>query len=243
MKLFRKKGVTQPVEKTKSKTPYQEGEAFIRAAKEFEKSESESIKKREKAAWIVAGGAGLTAIAACFAVAAMQPLVRVEPYILLVDTATGKTNVVTTLDHQTLSNDKELNKYWIGRYVINREGYDWYTIQTTYDTVIAMSSQDEQQRFSKPFEDNLGPDKVLADKFRVKVEVESVSFVGETAQVRFTKTKIPVNPSSAEPAVVQHLIATVAFHYGNPPLKENERAYNPVGFLVDSYQVEVENTR
>ena len=52
MKLFRKKGVTQPVEKTKSKTPYQEGEAFIRAAKEFEKSESESIKKREKAAWI-----------------------------------------------------------------------------------------------------------------------------------------------------------------------------------------------
>ena len=44
MKLFRKKGVTQPVEKSKSKTPYQEGEAFIRAAKEFEKSLINPIK-------------------------------------------------------------------------------------------------------------------------------------------------------------------------------------------------------
>ncbi|MFC3873670.1 virB8 family protein [Neisseria musculi] len=223
------------------KTPYKESIGFIQAAKAFEKSENDNIRKREKLAWFVAGAAGLTAVASAFAVTAMQPLVRVEPYIMLVDMNTGKTNVITTLEHKTLSNNKELNKHFLGRYVINREGYDWYTVQTTYDTVMAMSGTQEQARFTKPFHDGVGPDSVLADKYRVKVDIKSVSFVGDTAQVRFTKTTLPVVPASGEAPAAQHLIATIAYHYDNPPLKEEEREYNPTGFVVDSYQVEVEN--
>ena len=125
----------------------------------------------------------------------------------------------------------------------NREGYDWYTIQDTYNATIAMSSKEEQDRFNKQFADEVGPDKVLGQKYRVKVDVQSVSFVGETAQVRFTKTKLPVSPASGEQPVTQNMIASIAFHYDNPPVKENDRGYNRIGFYVDSYQVEVENTQ
>ena len=245
MGLFSKKDKTTKTntKEQKPKTPYKESIEFIQAAKEFEKSENDNIRKREKLAWFVAGAAGLITVASVFAVAAMQPLVRVEPYIMLVDMNTGKTNVITTLEHKTLSNNKELNKHFLGRYVINREGYDWYTIQTTYDTVIAMSGPQEQARFTKPFQDEVGPDKVLADKYRVKVDIKSISFVGDTAQVRFTKTTLPVTPTSGEAPATQHLIATIAYHYDNPPLKEEEREYNPTGFIVDCYQVEVENSQ
>lgn len=247
MKLFgRKKAAEQAAvahKDEKPKSPYKEGNEFIQAAADFEKSEIDNVKKREKIAWTVTGAAALVAVAAVFTVAAMQPLVRVEPYILLVDSNTGKTNVITTLEHQTVDNDKVLNKHWLGRYVVNREGYDWYTIQDTYDTTIAMSSPQEQARYSKPYQDGVGPDKILKEDFRVKVEIKSISFVGETAQVRFSKTKLPVNPSSGVQPITEHQIATIAYHYDNPPTKEEERDYNPVGFIVDSYQVEVENVQ
>lgn len=245
MKLFRRnrQNTASSPAVEKSKTPYKESIAFIQSAKEFEKSEIENIKKREKIAWTVASAAGLVTVAAVFAVAAMQPLVRVDPYIVMVDTKTGQTNVITTLDHKTLSNNKEMNKFLLELYVKSRESYDWYMIQTTYDTTIAMSSPQEQARFSKPFSDGIGPDKVLGDKYRVKVDIQSVSFVGDTAQVRFSKTKLPVNPASTEQPVTQHMIASIAFHYGNPPIKEDDRAKNRLGFFVDSYQVEVENTQ
>lgn len=169
MKLFgRKKAAEQAAvahKEEKPKSPYKEGNEFIQAAADFEKSEIDNVKKREKIAWTVTGAAALVAVAAVFTVAAMQPLVRVEPYILLVDSNTGKTNVITTLEHQTVDNDKVLNKHWLGRYVVNREGYDWYTIQDTYDTTIAMSSPQEQARYSKPYQDGVGPDKILKRGF------------------------------------------------------------------------------
>ena len=103
MKLFgRKKAAEQAAvahKEEKPKSPYKEGNEFIQAAADFEKSEIDNVKKREKIAWTVTGAAALVAVAAVFTVAAMQPLVRVEPYILLVDSNTGKTNVITTLEH------------------------------------------------------------------------------------------------------------------------------------------------
>lgn len=245
MKLFRrnKKDASAAPVVEKPKTPYKESNEFIQRAKDFEKSEIDNVKKREKIAWFVTGAFGLITLAAVFAVAAMQPLVRTENNVVLVDMKTGQTTVITTLDHKTISNNKELNKLQLENYVKDREGYDWYTIQDTYNATMAKSSKQEQERFNKPFADGVGPDKVLEQKYRVKVDVQSVSFVGETAQVRFTKTKLPVSPVSGEQPVTQNMIASIAFHYDNPPVKENERGYNRIGFFADSYQVEAENTQ
>ena len=68
MNLFRKKNsapATVAADKPKRpKTPHQQGTAFIQAAKAFEKSEIDMVRKQSKIAWSIAGVAVLMAAAA-----------------------------------------------------------------------------------------------------------------------------------------------------------------------------------
>ncbi|WP_255358771.1 type IV secretion system protein [Snodgrassella sp. CFCC 13594] len=70
--------------------------------------------------------------------------------------------------------------------------------------------------------------------------MKAISFIGNTAQIRFDKTMQPVAGDLSKTFPVQPLIATVAFEYSDKPQSEKDRLINPLGFQVTSYRVDPE---
>ncbi|MBQ9620183.1 MAG: type IV secretion system protein [Neisseriaceae bacterium] len=232
-----------PQQNNENQSSYNAAKNFIQAAQNFEKSEIERIKKINKI-YLGFAIAGLS-VAALSAVAVMllTPLKSVEPFVVRVDNNTGLTDVVSTLKQKTVSNDEVLNKYWLANYVRNRESYSWETIQTSYDTTMLLSSKEEQSRFGAIYQGEAAPHKILGKNFRVAVKIRNIAFVGDTAQVRFSKNTAGVIPSQDGDKrldKVDNYIATITFDYLNKPTKEEDRLINPLGFQVTNYRIDPE---
>lgn len=232
-----------PQQGHENQSSYNAAKNFIQSAKNFEKSEIERIKKINKI-YLGFAIAGLS-VAALSAVAVMllTPLKSVEPFVVRVDNNTGLTDVVSTLKQKTVANDEVLNKYWLANYVRNRESYSWETIQTSYDTTMLLSSKEEQSRFGAIYTAPNAPHKILGKNFRVAVKIRNIAFVGDTAQVRFSKTTAGVIPSQDGDKrldKVDNYIATITFDYQNKPTQEADRLINPLGFQVNNYRIDTE---
>ena len=63
-----------------------------------------------------------------------------DPLILRVDNATGNVDLVTTMKEQETSYGEVVDSYFLNKYVLNRESYDYDTIQTLYDTTALLSN-------------------------------------------------------------------------------------------------------
>src|SRR5690606_3110636 len=121
---------------------------------------SEYIKSR-KTAWRVAtaaGGFGLLGMI-CGIVGFSQP--APAPLVLRVDNATGAVDVVTTIRQHEASYGEVVDTYWLNQYVLNREAYDYNTIQLNYDTTALLSSPEVQQQYYKLYDGPNARDRVL----------------------------------------------------------------------------------
>lgn len=217
-----------------------EASQFIQSAKAFEQSEIERIRKFAKIAWGAAGVCLLVTGLAVGAVAALSPLKVAYPFVLRVDNNTGMTDIVSVMKEREDSYGEVVDKFWLAKYVRDREGYDWYTIQTGYDSAMLMSGAEEQNKLAQLFELPEAPYKILKNNFRVEIEIGSVAFIGnETAQVRFTKRVKPLTEGVSIPAP-QKYIATIAYEYKSAPQDEQDRLINPLGFQVLSYRADPE---
>lgn len=215
---------------------------FIQAAKDFEKSEIERVRKNIKIAWRITCACLLIMGLSIGAIAGLTPLKTVTPFVIRVDNNTGATDIVTQLKTAEKSYGEVINKYWLAQYVGYRESYDWQTVQSTYNATNLLSAPPVQSEFAKLYNKNpAAPHLVLKDQFKVIVKVSAISFIGEMAQVRFEKHLIPLANGVTKPAP-QKMIATVAFEYQNKPLQETDRLINPLGFQVTSYRVDPEAT-
>ena len=215
---------------------------FINAAKEFEHSEIDRVRKNSKAAWRIAGVCLLLTGIAVGAVAGLTPFKTVEPFVIRVDNNTGMTDIVTTMKTSEKSYGEVMDKFWLTQYVKYREGYDWQTLQNTFDATNLLSSPEEQRLFSSQYKDNPNaPHQVLKDQYRVNVKVNAVAFVGDMAQVRFEKHIVPLTQGNETAPPPQKWIATIAYTYRNAPMDDNDRMVNPLGFQVLSYRVDKES--
>ena len=57
-----------------------------------------------------------------------------------VDNATGAVDLVTTLRDGQASYGEVVDQYFLNKYVLSRESYDYETVQTAYDTTVLLSS-------------------------------------------------------------------------------------------------------
>ena len=186
---------------------------FIQSAKAFEQSEIDRIRRFSKIA-----------------------------FVLRVDNNTGATDIVSVMKEREDSYGEVVDKFWLAKYVRDREGYDWYTIQASYDSAMLMSGPEEQDRLAKLFELPEAPHKILKNNFRVEIEVTSVAFIGnDTAQVRFIKRVRPLTEGITVPAP-QKYIATISYEYKSAPQSEQDRLINPLGFQALSYRADPEAT-
>lgn len=216
---------------------------MVEEAKKFHQTDIERTRKVAKIAWFVAGGCMLIAGAAVGAVAALTPLKTVEPFVVRVDNNTGAADIVTVMKKQETSYGEVMDKFWLAQYVRYREGYDWQTVQDTFDATNLLSSPSEQELFTRIYKDNPNaPHKVLRDTAKVNVRVNAIAFVGKMAQVRFEKAIAPFNKSTVIPPP-QRYIATIAYEYKNSGMKDEDRLINPLGFQVTSYRVDKENVQ
>ncbi len=216
---------------------------FIDAARAFEKSEIELVRRNSKIAWRIAGGSLLLVGLLAGAIAGLTPLKEVTPFLIRVDNNTGATDVVTTVKKKEESYGEVMDKFFLAQYIQFREGYDWQNIQDSYNATMLMSSPKVQAGFSKIYNDNPNaPHKVLKDTVKIEAKVKAITFIGKTAQVRFDKQIIPLTGDTSKTVPPEKLIATISFEYTQAPMSEEERRVNPLGFTVTSYRVDPEST-
>ena len=226
---------------SEKKSLNKEAQKYIQAEQDFEKSEIDRVRKNAKIAWrlsfVMTGLAALS----IFAIAMLTPLKTVQPFVIRVDNNTGLTDTVSVMKERQDRYEEIVDKYFLKQYVQYREGYDWETIQTTFDATKLMSSPQVGNEFAAMYAGENAPHKVLKNSRKVVVKVQSVAFVGDLAQVRFTKQSVEVGDGvDNQKSAPIKMIATIAWEYQGGKMSEQDRLINPLGFKVKSYRVDRE---
>jgi type IV secretion system protein VirB8 len=223
---------------------------YISEMKKFEDDRVELAKNSAKTAWKVAAAFGLLALMAVCAVITLTPLKRIENYMTIIDPQTGITQVLKPIsDAQNVSYGEVLDKYWIQRFIIERNGYEWETIQNSFNTVELMSNDKVFNTYSKLIRAADSPLEIFGDKKSIRVKVNGISFLPQNseseklAQVNFTRLVVSNDGATAigfEPTI---WTATITFDYGSSIKTEDDRALNPLGFQVLSYREDMVTTK
>ena len=223
-------------------TDRQDLKAYFAEAASWDHDRLIAANRSKRLAWTIAAIASGLAITGVAAVAMLTPLKTVAPYVIMVDKATGASEITSSMtgDKQITYNEA-VAKYFLADYVRNREGWIPQARQEFFDGVLAMSSRDEQARWTAFYsKDNpKSPQSVFTDLDTVFVAIKSVTFVSQNvAQVRFTKTLQRGTSATDTPA-----IATITYDTTDTPTTEQQRFKNPLGLEVQSYRADLEVTQ
>jgi type IV secretion system protein VirB8 len=201
-----------------------------------------AANRSKRLAWIVAGVASGLAATGVVAVAMLTPLKTVAPYVITVDKATGASEITSPMSGTVpVAYSEAVTKYFLADYVRNREGWIPQARKEFFEGVLAMSSRDEQARWTAFYsKDNpKSPQSVFTDLDTVFIAIKSVTFVSKSvAQVRFTKTLQHGTSQTDTPA-----IATITFDTTDTPTTEQQRFKNPLGLEVETYRADLEVTQ
>ena len=197
----------------------------------------------------------LALIGAAFSVMAvynLAPLKSVEPYLLKIDEKSGIVQKVEPVQRNQYAANESVDKYFVSKYIMAREGYNPSILRFSYNQVRVMSTPEVFYIF-RNMVDPANPDSPAALLKSVGVrdiKFKSMSYIQNPAiknkKQEVTPTKIiqarfiATNrlPNAAPQAI--HYIATVAFEYAILNLTDEEQLINPLGFTVTSYQVQKE---
>lgn len=210
---------------------------YFKDANDWEQDRSANLIKSARRGWIAAGIATTIAICAVFAVAALAPLKTVVPYVIRVDNTTGIVDVASGLDVSTdVDYEEAIDKYFLSKYILHREGYLFQTLKHDRDVVGLMSSERVGQQYTEYTDYRKNPQAPVAiygETAEVKVKIQNISFLGkDVAQVRYTKTVTRAGKRTAP----SHWAATITFRYSNANMKPEDRLISPLGFQATQYR-------
>jgi type IV secretion system protein VirB8 len=210
---------------------------YLKQAQAFEKSKVEAAEEKARIADRRSVLMGVVALAAVSGMGALGLLKRPNPpAVLRVNDTTGKVDVLPTTANGHVTFSQKTDRHDLHTYVELRESYDWETISDTHAAVMFMSDDHEKEAYDGLVRGPVGPLKLLKDQARVIARVGSITFVGATAQVFFSRQLVPLNPAAKRPDPT-YWIATVAFERVNVPEKQDQQDINADGFRCTSYEV------
>ena len=210
---------------------------YLKQAQAFEKSKVEAAEEKARIADRRSVLMGVVALAAVSGMVALGLLKRPNPpAVLRVNDTTGKVDVLPTTANGHVTFSQKTDRHDLHTYVELRESYDWETISDTHAAVMFMSDDHEKEAYDGLVRGPVGPLKLLKDQARVIARVGSITFVGATAQVFFSRQLVPLNPAAKRPDPT-YWIATVAFERVNVPEKQDQQDINADGFRCTSYEV------
>jgi len=211
-----------------------------RNALDWQRNDLQRAKRSIRLAWGVAGVSSLLAIVSVGAVAALAPLKRVEPFVIQVDRTSGETSIVPGLrGTNPMTYDVSVKRYFLSRYVKDREGWIPLAENEQIHAVLLMSGDEEKRRFTEYFSraNPASPQNVFKDTPMAKVDIRSISFINDNvAEVHFART---VYPHVGQP-LVSNYVATLTYAITDRPQLERDLAVNPIGFTVSNYQTSPE---
>ncbi|MDF4211150.1 type IV secretion system protein [Pseudomonas protegens] len=161
------------------------------------------------------------------------------PLILHVNDTTGAVEETTVQRVSEISYGEAVDSYFVNKYVLNREGYDYKLIQTMFDTTRLMSDGDAWLDYNARYSGPTARDVVLKDKATISVAVRSITTNSETgiATVRYMTQRKWTNGQIDLP---EHWVATLGYTYVRAMMKTEERRINPLGFVVNTFRSDPE---
>ncbi|EGQ8101900.1 conjugal transfer protein TraG [Vibrio parahaemolyticus] len=226
-----------------SKALTQETNDYLNQIKQFENDRVDMAKQSAKTAWKVATGAGTLAGLALIALAVTMPLKEVEPYLLSVDSKTGFTTILKPLaDAQKTTYGEVLDRFWVNRYIIERNSYIWESVQGSFDVIKLMSASNVFARYKSYIMGDKSPVATFKDRKQIKVSIKNITFLPASddeqiiAQVQFSRDVLSRDGQPASGYKTTHWTATLTFDYLAPVKSEIARRQNPLGFRVTSYR-------
>jgi type IV secretion system protein VirB8 len=185
-------------------------------------------------AWIVASVMSVVAIVALGVLALLVPLKTYEPYMVVVDKATGFVEVKRPMAEGALTQDEAVTMFNVVRYIKARETYDPKALKDNFDLAQLLASGDAARELTEiysPANPN-NPVKIYGTNTEVAVNIKSVTFPNNrTALVRFS-----TDEKSATNTITRHWVSLVRFRYTGAPMRNEWRFENPLGFQALEYR-------
>lgn len=225
---------------------------YLEESRGLERDYMGEVLRSRQIAWRLVIGAGTLMGVALVALLCLTPLKTNTPFVLRVDNATGHVDVLTTLRESERSYGEVVDSYFLNQYVLNREGYDYATLQSAYNTTALLSDPNVQREYYALFEGSQARDKAFKNNAKIIVQVRSITPTPETgspgtsslgtdssgiAVVRFS-TQAKHSNGSIDP--LRHWIATIGYTYKDAVISSFDRRVNPLGFQVTSYRIDPE---
>lgn len=234
-------GETQKMANQSRVSQKKDEQLVFEAIKRFERDNIEIIKSKAKVWMRLAIVEFLIIACMAIAIAVMAPLKTAVPFLVRVDNNTGYTDIAPQLTNAKETYQEAESKYFLTKYVINYESYDWETIQEQAEIITLMSGNKVGGQFNTAIRAENSPLNVLKDQYKIKVKVKPVVFLKpDLAQVRFTKMILDNNGNPAPEFRSTDWIATISFDFNKKIKTEAQRQINPLGMQVLSYRVDAE---
>ena len=217
-------------------------ERFYNDSRSWEFDREHRVDRSEKFAWRTVGVMSLITLATLGTYVAQQLRPVAAPPIIAIDKTSGNVEIIQAGNDVSKSYSELLAMFFTKEYLIAREGYQYTSLQTDYDRVLAWSSDDVGRMYSKVYEGSNSRDKLLGSNTEERIRVISVTPQPDSSTrmvIRYEKTTRRNGADVAEPP--QPYIATLAFEF-KPSARgvAKDLIANPLGFKVTSYRSDSE---
>ncbi|GLK70254.1 virB8 family protein [Ancylobacter dichloromethanicus] len=185
-------------------------------------------------AWIVAGVMTIVAVGSLGALALLVPLKTYEPYMVVVDRASGFVEVKRPMAEGPLTQDEAVTTFNVVRYIKARETYDPRALKDNFDLAQLLATGDAARELTEIYSpaNPQNPVKIYGSNTEVTVSVKSVTFPNNrTALVRFS-----TDEKTATSITTRNWVSLVRFRYTSAPMRNEYRFDNPLGFQVLEYR-------
>lgn len=222
-------------------------EAYLKTAQGFELKWRQRDKRDKTIAFIIAGVGTAFGLLSLIAIIILLPLKQTNTELYVADKLAGTVEKVTTVEKGELSENSALARYFTQQYVRLREGYDYFRLQHDYDTVQRYGNEVVNKAYLDWWNSPSAPDKVFKDAEYTAEIAFITNFISASSNpdnpdllstLRFRKDIRDVRSGNVQPEYW-----TVRMTWRFEPqqvMTDVQRANNPLGFIVTSYQREKE---
>ena len=183
--------------------------------------------------------ASIIVVVCIIAVMAISTSKSFDPFVIQIDEQTGATEVVNPISSELISGNEALARYFIKKYVTERETYNAASFDTYAKKVVRLLSSSSVFWSYLGYIRNPANDPVVkyGQKNTTYLTVRSWSKIKDhTYILRFSITE------TTGGQIVMHKIAIIDIDYVPMELTEEERDINPIGFQVVGYKVDDDNS-
>lgn len=203
------------------------------------KQSKADVRKWQK----IALASGMISSLSAIALIVAMPLKTIETELVTVHDKTGNVSITRLSDANEMTYGEAVDKSNIANFIILRNGYDWQTIQNSFDTMKTESSKNIFEQYTRYIQAKNSPVNVFEDGYKIDIKIDGEPIFLPTkdgndqlAQVLFTRKIRKSNGDYESGFPDKSYTATITYNYKKSELSAKERLVNPLGFQVTSYR-------